>query len=105
MTKPTPRRLHKADRSAEILEAACALARDGALYSMSRRQIGTQAHCAPSLVSHYYTSITHLRECIINWALRNDNASILSQAMAANDPRVSDISQKQKALVAAYVKE
>ena len=97
------RRMKPVDRSGEILAAAVTLAGEGKLYSMSAHQIGKQSNCSRSLVHQYFNSMTNLRNKVIDFAIRSNIESILAQAIAANDPRIKNITDAQRALVAGWM--
>ncbi len=85
MTKP--RRLHPADRKAEILTAALEAARTAGYRSVSREAIAQQARCSPALVSSYYGTMKRLRRAIMSAAIARGDLSVLAQGLAAGDAK------------------
>ena len=97
------RRMQPVDRSEEILTAAVVIASEGNLYSMSAHQIGKKSGCSRTLVHQYFNTITNLRSKVIGFAIHSDIESILAQAIAANDPRVKNITLEQRSLVSEWM--
>lgn len=97
------RRLKPVDRSGEILAGAVTLAGQGKLYNMSAHQVGKQSKCSRTLVHEYFDTMTNLRGKVIAFAIRSNIESILAQAIAQNDPRVRDITDAQRTLVAGWM--
>ncbi len=81
------KRMHPADRKAEILTAALAAARTDGYRSVSRESIALHAGCSPSLVSSYYGTMKKLRRAIMSAAIARHDLAVLAQGLAAGDSK------------------
>ena len=91
------RRLHPADRKAEILTAALVASRSYGYRSVSRESIAALAGCSPALVSSYYGTMKKLRRAVMSAAIARRDLTVLAQGLAAGDSKARSAPDELKA--------
>lgn len=81
------KRMHPADRKAEILAAALVSARRHGYRSVSRETIAERAGCSPALVSAYFGTMKRLRRAIMSAAVARGDLPVLAQGLVAGDAK------------------
>ena len=78
-------RLEPAQRRELILEAAVALATTDHYQKITRQAIADEAGIAPTLVTHYFGTMTRIRRDIMRYAVRNECLKVIAQGLASQD--------------------
>lgn len=78
-------RLTPAQRRAQILEAAVELAGTSHYARITRQAIADEAGIAPTLVTHYFGTMTRMRRDIMRYAVRNECLRVIGQGLASQD--------------------
>jgi AcrR family transcriptional regulator len=82
------------DRKQQILATALALAVKQGYMHVTRENLSDRCGVAPSLISHYFTTMALLRRAVMGEAIRVENLAVLLQGIAACDPRACKISDE-----------
>jgi len=81
------KRMHPADRKAEILFAALVMSRTDGYRSVSRESIAALAKCSPALINSYFGTMKKLRRAIMSAAIVRRDLTVLAQGLAAGDSK------------------
>ena len=80
------KRMQPADRKAQILQAAIAVAaRPGGWANLTREAVAKEAACAEGLPSKYFGTMKNFKRSIMRAAIAAKNLSIIAQGLAAGD--------------------
>lgn len=90
------------DRQQQILATALALAVKQGYMHVTRENLSDRCGVAPSLISHYFGTMTQLRRAIIGEAIVTENLAVLLQGIAARDRRACGISDELRAKVLSH---
>lgn len=98
----TTKKMDAADRRAQILSAALALAEKQGYRNLTLQQIADAAGVSKGLPMVYFGTMTAIRRAIVREAVRTCNLKVVAQALVAADPHVkkADPDLKSKALAA-----
>lgn len=84
--KPIRIRSTPEDRSASVLLAAVHLSIAIGYKNISGGKVADAAKCSRALVLHHFGSVSFLRDRIMEWAVKNNNAELVLQGIVAKDP-------------------
>lgn len=89
MTKYTQVRLTQEQRRAQILDAACGLAGEGHLMTMSLAQIAAACSCSTSksTIKYYFKSLSGVRGAVIDKAVEVRMLPIVAIGLVNKEPR------------------
>lgn len=93
----TKKRLKPEIRKNQILIAALSLAAEGHYTQVSRDKIAALCGVTGTAVQHHFGTMKQLRRAIIRYAIANSNHKVVAQAIIANDPAVSGLTDEQRA--------
>ena len=94
----------KADeRKKQILDAAIRLSEQEGYIKVSRGDIADLAGCAPSLVAHYFGTMTQLHRAIMSAAVHRENLSILAQGLSIGDSKARSAPSTLRTRAAAFI--
>lgn len=80
------RYLSRADRRAEILDAATALAERDCWNRLGQREVAAEARCSMSLIHRCFGSLQGLRDAVMAHAVASENTVLVLQGLALRDP-------------------
>jgi AcrR family transcriptional regulator len=80
----------------QIFKAAMRLSMRTGYNKVTRDAIATKAGVAEGLVNYYFGTMTQLRRMIVRHAIKEENMTIIAQALGAADPHVKKISEELK---------
>lgn len=90
-------RLTPEQRRAEILDAAVAEAMEHGLYNFSIANVSRRLkNCSRSLIKSYFRSVSGIRCEVIKYAIHNDFAKIVAQAIVSDDDAVAHLTPDNK---------
>lgn len=75
------------DRKRELTSVALVLARVVGYDRVTRGAIAVSAACSPALVSHYFSTMVHLKRAILSAAIAESDLVVLAQGLAAKDSK------------------
>ena len=87
MSKQRQRHIPAAERRAEVLAAAIALAERKGYTHLIRDEIATEAKCSTGLVTQYFGTLECLKRAVVSHAVHAENLIIIAQALAARHPK------------------
>lgn len=82
-------KLEARERKAQLLTAALEVSKTVGFARVTRDQIAARAGCAPTLVAHYFGTMTALRRDIMREAVRAECLPVLAQGLAVRDPHAA----------------
>ena len=74
------------DRKADILAAAVRMSALHGYHRVTREDIALAAKCSPTLVTHYFSTMTYLRRAIMRAAIHTQCLAVVAQGLAMADP-------------------
>lgn len=83
--RPTEPRDTRAERSAQILDAALQVARAGHYHTMTREQVAVQAGVSTGLVSRYMGTALEMRERVMQAAIERRILPLIATGIALGD--------------------
>lgn len=97
------KRMKPADRRAQILDAALAVAREGSYVTMSRGEVAQGAAVSEGLLAHYFGTMPQLRRAVMCHAVATGDAAVIAQGLVARDPHAKKAPQELKEKAAEYL--
>lgn len=90
-------------RREQILAAALLVAERTNFSTMTREEIARAAGVAPTLVTHYFGTMTQLRRDVMRAAVRGGRLAVIAQGLMARDPHAMKAPDEVKAAARATV--
>jgi len=83
-------------RKQQLLEISLELAEEIGYRKITRQLIADRAKISVSLVTYHFKTMIYLKKLVIQMALKQNNKSVIAQAILMNDPLVKRISKEDK---------
>jgi AcrR family transcriptional regulator len=96
--------LKSADRKEQILETALRLAEKMGYTNITRAGVADAAGVAPSLVSHYFTTMGKMKRAVMRQAVKRAVLSIVAQGLTLKDDQALKAPEELRARAAASLK-
>lgn len=96
-------RLSIEEREEELLILAAQIAEKNGYQSIERNQLTEAAKVGPALIYRYFTSMSKLKECVVKYAIKNNNYRVMAQALANNHPLTKKLSKEAKTSIGKFL--
>jgi len=82
----TDRMTKKLDRREKILNVALEIAARVGYSNVERQEVAIGAECSAALISYHFSTMTQFKRAIMRAAVHKEDAKVVAQGLAANDP-------------------
>jgi AcrR family transcriptional regulator len=86
MQRERAMRINPNERRDQLIDIAVEVAKEKHFCAVSCKDVADRAGCSPGLIIHYFDTVEHLRDRIVQKAVERSVVEVVAQAMCARHP-------------------